>query len=214
MFGWVRVSVVVLAAVGGLGPVAATGALAGASQPVSSFMRVFMRSEPPSGYVAFCGRTPEACETSTMSGDRMILTDIRWRDLVEVNQVVNRTVKPVSDLDLYGTTEYWTFPDVSGDCEDYVLLKQRLLVERGWPQGSVLITVVRDEAGQGHAVLTARTSQGDFILDNRFEVIRLWHETSYGFVKRQSYISPTIWMSLAPANRLVQPPVASGAPEM
>ena len=54
-------------------------------------------------------------------------TDRRWQDLVEVNQVVNRTVKPVSDFDLYGTTEYWTLPQASGDCEDYVLLKQRLL---------------------------------------------------------------------------------------
>lgn len=214
MFVGVRVSVVVLAAALGLIPLASSGALAGSSPAVSSFMRVFTRSEPPSGYVAFCSRTPAACATLTSDSDRMVLSDLRWRDLLEVNQVVNRTVRPVSDLDLYGTTEYWTFPDQSGDCEDYVLLKQRLLIERGWPQGSVLITVVRDEANQGHAVLTARTSQGDFILDNRFETIRLWHETGYGFVKRQSYISPAIWMSLAPANRLVQPPVASGAPEM
>jgi predicted transglutaminase-like cysteine proteinase len=210
MSGWVRVGVVMLAAVAGFGP-GTTEALAGASLHVSSFMRVFTRSEPPSGYVAFCNRTPEACAAHAMSGDRMILSDLRWQDLVEVNQVVNRTVRPVSDLDLYGTTEYWAFPLSSGDCEDYVLLKQRMLMERGWPQGSVLITVVRDEAGQGHAVLTARTSQGDYILDNRFDAIRLWHETGYTFVKRQSYISPTIWMSLAPANRLTQP-VASGAP--
>ena len=214
MFGGVRVSVVVLAVAMGLSPLAVTGALAGSGPSFSSFMRVFTRSEPPSGYIAFCSRSPAACATQNSLSDRVILTDLRLRDLVEVNQVVNRTVKPVSDLDLYGTTEYWTFPEASGDCEDYVLLKQRLLIERGWPQGSVLITVVRDEANQGHAVLTARTSQGDFILDNRFEVIRLWHQTGYGFVKRQSYISPAIWMSLAPANKLAQPPVASGAPEM
>lgn len=214
MFGGVRVSVFTMAAAMALCALTATGALAGSSPAVSSFMRVFTRSEPPSGYVAFCSRSPAACATRNSASDRVILTDLRWQDLLEVNQVVNRTVKPVSDLDLYGTTEYWTFPDESGDCEDYVLLKQRLLIERGWPQGSVLITVVRDEANQGHAVLTARTSQGDFILDNRFDAIRLWHATGYGFVKRQSYISPAIWMSLAPANRLAQPSVASGAPEM
>jgi predicted transglutaminase-like cysteine proteinase len=203
-----------LAVAGSLGPVATGAAHAGAGQSLSSYMRVYTRSEPPSGYVAFCGRTPEACQPLEHASDRVVLTDSRWQDLADVNQVVNRTVKPVSDLELYGTTEYWTLPNSSGDCEDYVLLKQRLLVERGWPQGSVLITVVRDEAGQGHAVLTARTSQGDYVLDNRYEIIRLWHETGYGFVKRQSYISPAIWMSLAPANRLAQPPVASGAPEM
>ena len=214
MLGFVRVGVVLVVVAGTFVPVATTGALAGASQSHSSYMRVYARSEPPSGFVAFCGRQPESCRPLNYSSDRVVLTEQRWQDLVEVNQVVNRTVKPVSDFDLYGTTEYWTFPKSSGDCEDYVLLKQRLLVERGWPMGSALVTVVRDEAGQGHAVLTARTSQGDYILDNRFDVIRLWHQTGYGFIKRQSYISPTIWMSLAPANRLAQPPVASGAPEM
>lgn len=174
-----------------------------------SYMRVYTRSEPPSGFLSFCARNGEECRARSNSSDRVVLGAKQWQDLVEVNQVVNRTVKPVSDLDLYGTTEYWTLPSSSGDCEDYVLLKQRMLVERGWPQGSVLVTVVRDEAGQGHAVLTARTSQGDYILDNRFEAIRLWHDTGYSFIKRQSYLSPMIWMSLAPANRLVQPPVAS-----
>ncbi|MEZ5926455.1 MAG: transglutaminase-like cysteine peptidase [Hyphomicrobiaceae bacterium] len=213
MFGCVRVAAVALAVAAGFAAAMSSPALAGSSSSLSSFMRVYARSEPPSGFVAFCNRSPDDCRSMNDSSDRVILTDERWHDLIEVNQVVNRTVKPVSDFDLYGITEYWTLPQASGDCEDYVLLKQRLLTERGWPQGSVLITVVRDEAGQGHAVMTARTSRGDFILDNRYEAVKLWHQTGYDFVKRQSYIKPTIWMSLAPANRLAQPPVASGAPE-
>ena len=38
---------------------------------------------------------------------------------------------------------------------------------RGWPESKLLITVVRDENNEGHAVLTVRTDEGDFILDNR-----------------------------------------------
>ena len=35
------------------------------------------------------------------------------------------------------------------------------------------MTVVRDEKGEGHAVLTARTVQGDFILDNKIDEVKV-----------------------------------------
>ena len=60
------------------------------------------------------------------------------------------------------------------------------------------MTVVRDEKGEGHAVLTARTALGDFILDNKIDDIRLWHKTPYEYVMRQSYINGRVWMSLDP----------------
>ena len=62
-------------------------------------------------------------------------------------------------------------PRTKGDCEDYALLKRHTLIRKGWPVGSLLLTVVRDEKGEGHAVLTARTKQGDFILDNKIVCI-------------------------------------------
>jgi predicted transglutaminase-like cysteine proteinase len=58
--------------------------------------------------------------------------------------------------------------------------------------------VVRDEKGEGHAVLTARTAQGDFILDNKVEDVRLWSRTAYDFVMRQSYLDPRVWVTLDP----------------
>ena len=60
------------------------------------------------------------------------------------------------------------------------------------------MTVVRDEKGEGHAVLTARTVQGDFILDNKIEDVRMWNRTPYEFVMRQSYLNPQVWVSLDP----------------
>jgi len=77
-------------------------------------------------------------------------------------------------------------------------LKQKVLIGRGWPSASLLLTVVRDEKGEGHAVLTARTSQGDFILDNKSDDVRLWTRSSYQFVMRQSYLDPKVWVSLDP----------------
>jgi predicted transglutaminase-like cysteine proteinase len=59
-----------------------------------------------------------------------------------------------------------------------------------------LITVVRDEFNEGHAVLTARTDDGDFILDNKTSRIVPWHKTPYFFIKRQSARDPGNWVSL------------------
>ena len=92
--------------------------------------------------------------------------------------------------------EHWGYPAGAGDCEDYVLLKKRYLEGLGFPAESLLITVVLDEDGNGHAVLTARTDAGDFILDNRRDAIHRWSETRYQFLKRQSQNNPQIWMAL------------------
>ena len=64
--------------------------------------------------------------------------------------------------------ERWNYPDDGyGDCEDYVLLKRRMLMQAGWPREALLITVVRDKKGDGHAVLTVKTNRGEFVLDNQ-----------------------------------------------
>jgi predicted transglutaminase-like cysteine proteinase len=80
-----------------------------------------------------------------------------------------------------------------------VLLKRRMLMQAGWPREALLITVVRDKKGDGHAVLTVRTDRGDFILDNQAEDVLLWSETGYRFVKRQSQGNPSHWVALEDA---------------
>ena len=165
--------------------------------PESPFMRVYGRSLPPIGHVGFCKQFPSQCERHGPKQDKMELTLERKADLRAVNNLVNRMIRPVSDMSLYGRIEHWTYPNGKGDCEDYVLLKQRLLIERGWPASSLLITILRDENNEGHAVLTARTSAGDFLLDNKRAEILTWNEAPYTFVKRQSARDPKKWISLA-----------------
>jgi predicted transglutaminase-like cysteine proteinase len=162
----------------------------------SPYMRIYGRSLPPIGHIGFCKQNPADCERIGPKRAKMELSFKRKTDLRTVNDLVNRMVHPVSDMSLYGLLEHWTYPTGKGDCEDYVLLKQRLLIERGWPASSLLITVVRDENNEGHAVLTARTSKGDFLLDNKRGEIMTWNDTLYNFVKRQSARDPKVWMSL------------------
>jgi predicted transglutaminase-like cysteine proteinase len=76
--------------------------------------------------------------------------------------------------------------DGIGDCEDYQLLKRKLLVEAGLPRRAMRMTVVIDDIGEGHAVLTVRTDAGDLILDNKVDAVMSWHEVNYEFIKRES----------------------------
>lgn len=161
-------------------------------------MRVYGSSQPPYGFVRFCEAQPEACAAAGSAENRLRSTPETLSELDEVNRSVNRAIRPATDTEIYGVSEMWTLPTDRGDCEDYALLKQKILVARGWPSSSLLITVVRDEKGEGHAVLTARTLEGDFVLDNKVDDVRIWNRTGYDFVMRQSYIDPRVWVSLDP----------------
>ncbi len=178
-------------------PAAAETAMKTTMSERAAYMRVYGSSQPPYGFVRFCEQSPQYC-VQRGNGSRFEATPESLSDLDEVNRLVNRSVEPATDSEIYGLSEYWTLPGNKGDCEDYALLKQKILVGRGWPSSSLLLTVVRDEKGEGHAVLTARTSQGDFVLDNKSDDVRLWARSNYQFVMRQSYLDPKVWVSLDP----------------
>ncbi len=165
----------------------------------SAFMRMYGPSQPPYGFVRYCEGSPASCDASGTAEQRLQPTPNSLSELDDINRSVNTAISPATDAEIYGVSEYWTLPTQRGDCEDYALLKQKILIGRGWPSSALLLTVVRDEKGEGHAVLTARTSQGDYILDNKVDDVRLWNRSGYQFVMRQSYIDPKVWVSLDPS---------------
>lgn len=162
------------------------------------FMRVYGPSLPPYGYVRFCGAFPTECRRGPLEDQRIAATPDRLRELDQINREINSRIAPATDAEIYGEVERWTLPVTRGDCEDYALLKRHLLMRQGWPASALLMTVVRDEKGEGHAVLTARTSKGDYVLDNKTDEMKLWGDTPYAYVMRQSYIDPNVWLSLDP----------------
>lgn len=182
------------------------------SQEANSFMPLAEITEAPEGFVEFCTRFPTDCRPSQHPARAVVLTDIRWLELVETNRFVNTSVKPETDREYYGRSEFWTYPIGVGDCEDYVLMKRRLLMSKGWPASVLLITVVRDENGEGHAVLTVGTDRGDLVLDNRTDVILPWVHTPYHYVKRQEIEDPQTWVRVRdrrPTNSVgsIRPPI-------
>ncbi len=169
------------------------------------------KSKPPIGFVKFCAQSPSECKAQgTLLTPRLRMTPERWASLFEVNLKVNKDIKPASDEELYGEVEFWAYPVTAGDCEDYVLLKQRELEQRGFPSSSLLITVVLDENNEGHAVLTVSSDAGDFILDNRRDDILLWSETKYRFLKRQTQRDPKQWVSLDDAKTTATASLGTG----
>ena len=171
----------------------------GYKQTEQRFMRIHGQAIPPYGFVQFCKSHRNECLNPDPRNTRFNASPLRLSELDEINRRVNAAVQPATDSEVYGVEEHWTFPQLMGDCEDYVVLKRRILIDSGWPASALLITVVLDENGEGHAVLTARTTQGDFILDNKEQTVKLWSQTPYRFVMRQSYLNPKVWMSLDPS---------------
>jgi predicted transglutaminase-like cysteine proteinase len=186
------------------GAVAGAIALAALAAPVASnaderplFVSTGEAAKPPIGWIEFCIEYEPECKTKPTPARDVVLTTQAWKDLERVNLFVNTHVKPMTDMEHWGVVERWNYPDDGyGDCEDYVLQKRRLLMAAGWPREALLITVVRDKRGDGHAVLTVKTDKGEFILDNQNDQILLWSDTGYRFVKRQSQNDQNVWVSL------------------
>jgi predicted transglutaminase-like cysteine proteinase len=176
---------------------AIAGASAQSALPITTAALATGDTLPPIGWVQFCGENPSDCQVTAAAAKPMRLDNRAWRDLVRINREVNDSVEAVSDLEHWGMLEKWSYPtDGKGDCEDYVLEKRKRLIAAGWPRQSLLITVVRDKQGDGHAVLTARTDRGDFVLDNQEARVKGWSDTGYSFVKRQSEEHPNNWVAL------------------
>jgi predicted transglutaminase-like cysteine proteinase len=150
----------------------------------------------PYGHFEFCQTHADECGIDSPAAVRVRLSTVRWKELLAVNAKVNGAIAPATDMEIYGREEWWTYPGPQGDCEDVALLKRHYLIAKGWPVSSLLMTVVKRPNGEGHAVLTVLTDRGDLVLDNLDPRIRMWTETPYTFVKRQSEFNSGQWTAI------------------
>ncbi|HUO54651.1 MAG TPA: transglutaminase-like cysteine peptidase [Rhodoblastus sp.] len=154
----------------------------------------------PFGWLDFCQRYKAECAGGVRPAADVNLTDSAMREIQQVNSYVNHAIEAVSDMDHWGVVDRWDLPlDGKGDCEDYALLKRKLLIERGYPRQALLITVVRDQNDEGHAILTVKTNGGEYILDNLTDELKPVDRIPYRLVKRQSQQDPNVWVALGPA---------------
>lgn len=168
------------------------------------------QSRTPIGWSQFCADNPGECRTPRSAAMVKVLNDTSWNELVAVNLAFNKAIKPITDQDQFGVIENWSYARTGmGDCEDYVLEKRRELVRRGWPLSALLITVVIDREGGGHAVLTVVTDRGEFVLDNQMDKILPWSKSGLTFIRRQSPENQNVWLDLG--RMLGRPEVVTAA---
>lgn len=97
--------------------------------------------------------------------------------LGEINRSINLSIKPMSDLALYGVEDVWspplvTFAKGAGDCEDYAIAKFLALQEAGVSPDDLRIVILRDDSwDEDHAVVAARLDGIWIMLDNRHMVM-------------------------------------------
>jgi predicted transglutaminase-like cysteine proteinase len=159
-----------------------------------AFMPAGQTTSVPVGAFQFCRRHSAECTTAGATASHADLSEDSWAQLQQTNNAFNLTIRPVTDLVQYGAEEHWTYPDQSGDCEDYVLAKRRELLSEGWPASTLMVAVVRRPDGEGHAVLVVRTDRGDLVLDNLRSEISLWVDTPYEYVKQSASLAS--WVSV------------------
>lgn len=191
------------AVLSGIAGVAFGNAFAAAAEPlhpmpaVTNPIQEVGYATPFNAWTGFCNRLPEECDVDVDQPERVALTRSIWEKINAVNRSVNAMILPVTDRDHWGVVDRWDYPDDGmGDCEDIQLLKRRYLVAAGLPQRALRMTVVADEHGDGHAVLTTLTDRGDFILDNKRNAVLPWRGTGYTYFMREG-TKDRAWVALA-----------------
>jgi predicted transglutaminase-like cysteine proteinase len=180
----------------GAAVIAAMSATGVTAASANSFMPLGGMSSQPVGHYDFCQRHRNECKPISAAAPVELTRDL-WELIVAVNNKVNIDVFPRTDWEMWGIEEYWSYPvNGMGDCEDYALEKRKLLAQAGIPLSNLAVTVVRQPNGDGHAVLTVRTSMGDFILDNLEPRVLSWTETDYRYIKRQAPKHAGMWVSI------------------
>lgn len=177
--------------------IAGLGVSYAAAATAQPFMYVGSTSTQPVGHYEFCQRQAGECQPTADANAPTELTRALWDEIVAINNVVNLSIEPRTDKEIWGVEEVWSYPvNGVGDCEDYVLEKQRRLRAAGVPASNLLIAVVRQANGDGHAVLVVHTTLGDFVLDNLEMRVLPWTETGYTYLKRQSRQHAGTWVGI------------------
>lgn len=152
-------------------------------------------SAPPSGWLQFCDTYSTICDTKSLPPLDVVVDNDAWSNLRRINLWVNHNINPETDMDHYGMIQWWRYPDDgAGACHSYALLKRRILLQAGWPRQALLMTIVHESDGEGHAILTVATDRGDYILDNLTDKILPWSQTPYSYYMRQSQSDPNAWV--------------------
>ena len=138
---------------------------------------VAYRSSPPGMYFEFYKNypaqriQPDDLARIKRDGPQVIPANAEnLEKLRHIKSEVDATIKYQSDQAHWGKPQQWNEgEDGFGDCEDFAAKAQRLCLEAGFPHEALLLTFVIDHTNVWHIILTVRTSDGDYCIDQQME---------------------------------------------
>lgn len=153
-------------------------------------MRAFGRATAPKPWLSYIDRRPALAAPPP---EVIQVTERSSRDIREVNLEVNGKYVWIADR-----REHWDHTMLrrkngrrGDDCENFALLKRKLLHRRGYPLGALRLAVCyapqrTSRTGMaGHAVLCVCTDRGDYILDNLYpRLVKRWDTLPYQWISR------------------------------
>jgi len=127
----------------------------------------------------------------------------RMEQLKMINSFFNKWPYRL-DQDAYGVSDWWATPQeflkISGDCEDYAIIKYFALRELGFSQDELRIVVLKDRIrGIAHAVLAVFTHGDAYILNNISEAI-FTHDKYRHYVPQYSLNEEHRWSHIPVQN--------------
>lgn len=146
---------------------------------------------PPFAFAKFCSDQSDQCDIRGENAP-VSLTKERRLFLQRINAQVNKDIRYTDDP---SDKDLWRAGVKAGDCDDYALTKRQRLLDAGWPSSALRVATARTEEGIGHAVLVVSTIEGDFVLDNRTNVMKPWYATRLHWIKIQSQDDPRKWLT-------------------
>lgn len=162
----------------------------------------------PYGYFSMCktaayGRLCENDAREAPNPQPRKLTETDWINMHRVIHEMTLNFKIANDHDLYkGQIEKWAL-SWKGDCEDFALLFKHLMKTRhGWQDHELLMAVVGDEKGEGHAVMVARTDRGYLTADIKANGVNIPYfkqldETGYTLSSLQTPTNRQRWADIS-----------------
>lgn len=136
---------------------------------------VLKKVEKDLSYYKLCDKLKENCSHMQFSEWSNFVN--KTKNITNKEQLLNRvnsffnTWDYTLDIDLWGVNDYWEIPSeflsLSGDCEDYAIIKYYTLKKLGFDVNNLRIVILKDTVRNGaHAVLAVYLNNKTYILDN------------------------------------------------
>ncbi len=104
--------------------------------------------------------------------------------IMATNTRLNARIKPRAEK-----VDRWSLYPLYGDCEDYVVSKRDMLIQRGFGSAYLLIALCNNGV-ENHAVLIVKSKVGDYILDNLTNKLVQKSQSKYTWISIQSAVDP------------------------